>query len=122
DNFTIANSTGRRTVEELESYYNAAEAREGHERELSDLRSRLREAFKAVENHPVFSARNIGNSRDQQQSFAKLMWTEYGIACDQPEQALSFYRDRLNRGVTQTGMPRIVGWNWKDRQRASRLL
>jgi hypothetical protein len=122
NNYSVAVATVRRTVEELESFYNAAEAREGHEQELNDLRSRLREAFTVVENHPNFSAGKTGNPNDSQQAFADLMWTEYGIACDQPEQAISFYRDRLNRGTTRAGLPRIIGWTWKDRQRASRLL
>jgi hypothetical protein len=106
----------------LENYYYAAEMRADHAEALVALREKMRQTFNALNAHPLMMTNQMAPWEDPRQLFAKLEWDEGGMAFEQPEEALGFYRNLLNAGMHPEQLPRIIGWSWADRQRVPTLL
>lgn len=108
---------------QLESYYYAAEQRADHAAELLALREKIRRMFAVLDAHPpVVTNQWIGFWEDPRVIYPQMKWDEGGAAFEQPEDALKFYEDLLATGAIQGKLPRIIGWNWADRQRVPALL
>ncbi|HWC60983.1 MAG TPA: hypothetical protein VHC44_14910 [Verrucomicrobiae bacterium] len=122
DRFSLAYEALFAAACQVESYYYAAEARVGHEEQLADLREKMRDAFKAMNAHPVSATNLTYRLQDARVCFDTLAWSEYGACFEQPEDAVPAYRELLNRGIVPKGLPRFIGWTWKDRQRVPHLM
>ncbi len=108
---------------QLESYYYAAEQRDGHADELLTLREKIRRMLAVLDAHPpVITNRLVSSWNDPRQLYQKLKWEEGGMTFERPEDALGFYQDLLEAGLSHEKPPRIIGWNWPDRQRVPALL
>lgn len=108
----------RPALGQLESYYYAAEQRADQAEALIALRDKIRRLFRVLDvNLPAVTERRFTPSREARRDYAKLKWTEGGIAFERPEEAADFYRSFLEDGVRYPTLPRIVGWTWVDRQR-----
>ena len=105
----------------LESYYYAAEARLGHEEQLTDLRDKMRRALKAMDAHPIPATDQSYYAQEIRKKFEHLNWDEGGVCFEHPEEALPFYRELMNHHPHLEDPPRVIGWTWPDRQRAPRL-
>lgn len=108
----------RPALGQLESYFYAAEQRPDQAEALIALRDKIRRMIRVLDaNLPAVTERRFTPSREARRDYAKLKWTEGGIAFERPEEAAGFYRSFLEAGVRYPSLPRIVGWNWPDRQR-----
>jgi curli biogenesis system outer membrane secretion channel CsgG len=108
---------------QLESYYYAAEQRAGHADELQALREKIRRMLAVLDAHPpVITNRGINLWDDPRLLYPELKWEEGGMMFERPEDALGFYQDLLGAGAIHEKPPRIIGWNWPDRQRVPALL
>ena len=108
---------------QLESYYYAAEQRAAHADELQALRGKIRRMLAVLDAHsPVITNRGINSWEDPRLLYPKLKWEEGGMMFERPEDALGFYQDLLGAGAHHEKPPRIIGWNWPDRQRVPALL
>lgn len=122
DRFTLGYGALFQGAGQLESYYYSAEARPGHEDQLSELRRQMREAFAAMDAHPMPETNKPWLKDIPRKNFDDLKWNEGGICFDHPDDALPFYRQLLEHGAQPSQLPRLVGWNWPDRQRVQPLL
>jgi TolB-like protein len=112
----------RRGAGLLESYYYAAEARASHAEQLSELREKMRQGFKAMDAHPLSKTDKIPSWNDPRRQYNDLKWKEGGVCFDHPETALPFYHELLNSGDSSENLPRVIGWTWEDRQRVPALM
>jgi len=71
---------------------------------------------------PVINSRRTSSWDDPRLLYPKLKWEEGGMMFERPEEALGFYLDLLGAGAFHEKPPRIIGWNWPDRQRVPELL
>ncbi len=122
DRFTLGHAALIQGAGQLESYYYSAEARPGHEEQLEELRKQMRNAIAAMDAHPMPATNQPWLEDIPQKNFDDLKWNEGGVCFDRPEDALPFYRQLLEHGARPAELPRLIGWNWPDRQRVQPLL
>jgi len=106
----------------VKSYYYAALSRPGHEEQLHVLQGNLRRGFQIMDAaHPPVVRPSWVDWRYYIAKYQRLKWKEAGVCFERPDLAVTFYVETLRAGVHPEAPPRIIGWNWADRQRVPAL-
>ena len=113
----LGQRTLRTAIGLLEGFYYAAEARPGHEEQLTELRASARKALQILSANPP-STNRFSDCRN----FDWLKWEEVGICFEKPQDPLPMYRQMLETGYHPTHLPRVIGWSWGDRKSVPHLL
>jgi hypothetical protein len=106
------------TTAALGQFYDCAEARQGHEEALGELRSSSRQIAKLLEVNDPSGKIRVGG----QITLRDLKWTEGGYWFDRPEDALKMQRQLLETDWHPFNPPWAVGWTWEDRKRVPGLV
>jgi hypothetical protein len=105
----------------LEFYCHNVELRPGHEEELAQLRSLVRQTASILETNDARPFDRIEIDLFEP-SIRSLEWQAGGYWVEKPEDALKLFRRMMVNGFHPTKLPVLAGWSWQDRRRLPKVL